>query len=215
MDVLQGELADRPFALASCNVHVWADTRALADERAARVAAYLRSRGLVARPAWLNNVLAPLGDMPGNVTQETMRAGLLRGRGPAMNVRRTRVEMGAITRVSPLTGISQGHEADWRFGGPALLMATTRRGIRFSWAMNAPGSDSAHTAVVGEDGQRQVGPARAHGRAVPAVRRRQGRLFDRGRSFMVPCLALGGDWIELGAAGRACSRSGRSTGRRR
>ena len=27
-------------------------------------------------------------------------------------------------------------------------------------------------------------------------------VFDRRRSFMVPCLALGGDWIELGG-GRA------------
>ena len=202
MDVLQGELADRPFALASCNVHVWADTRALADERAARVAAYLRSRGLVARPAWLNNVLAPLGDMPGNVTQETMRAGLLRGRGPAMNVRRTRVEMGAITRVSPLTGISQGHEADWRFGGPALLMATTRRGMRFSWAMNAPGSDSAHTAVVGKTGS---GKSVLLALMAAQFLRYDGArvaVFDRGRSFMVPCLALGGDWIELGAGGK-------------
>src|SRR3954451_1242266 len=152
MDVLQGELADRPFALASCNVHVWADTRALADERAARVAAYLRSRGLVARPAWLNNVLAPLGDMPGNVTQETMRAGLLRGRGPAMNVRRTRVELGAVTRLSPVTGVSQGSRRDHRFGGPALLVGTPRRDVALHWALNAPGSDSAHTALVGKTG---------------------------------------------------------------
>src|SRR4051794_23350385 len=61
LDALQGELVERPFALASCNVHVWAGTRDLADERAAQVAAHLKARGLVARPAWLNNVLAPLG----------------------------------------------------------------------------------------------------------------------------------------------------------
>jgi type IV secretion system protein TrbE len=174
----------------------------LADERAARVAAYLRSRGLVARPAWLNNVLAPLGDMPGNVSQETMRAGLLRGRGPAMNVRRTRVEMGAITRVSPLTGISQGHEADWRFGGPALLMATTRRGMRFSWAMNAPGSDSAHTAVVGKTGSGKSVLLALMAAQFLRYAGARVAVFDRGRSFMVPCLALGGDWIELGAGGK-------------
>ena len=41
-------------------------------------------------------------------------------------------------------------------------------------------------------------------------------VFDRGRSFMVACLALGGDWIELGRRRRrACSRCARSTGRRR
>ena len=40
-------------------------------------------------------------------------------------------------------------------------------------------------------------------------------VFDRGRSFMVACLALGGDWIELGPAASGCSRCARSTGRRR
>src|SRR3954469_9418175 len=202
LDLMAGELAERPFALASCNVHVWAETRALADDRAAQVAAYLRAQGLLARVAYLNNVLAPLGDMPGNVTQETMRAGLLRRRGPEMNVRRLRVELGAVTRLSPVTGVSQGSRRDHRFGGPALLVGTTRRDVALHWALNAPGSDSAHTALIGKTGAGKSAllalmvalfPLRYAGaRAI---------VFDRKRSFMVTCLALGGDWLELGSGG--------------
>jgi hypothetical protein len=39
--------------------------------------------------------MAPLGDMPGNVTKE------------AMNIRRLRIELAAITRTAPVTGVSQ------------------------------------------------------------------------------------------------------------
>ena len=202
LDLMAGELAERPFALASCDVHVWAETRALADDRAAQVAAYLRAQGLLARVAYLNNVLAPLGDMPGNVTQETMRAGLLRRRGPEMNVRRLRVELGAVTRLSPVTGVSQGSRRDHRFGGPALLVGTTRREVALHWALNAPGSNSAHTALVGKTG---AGKSALLALMVALFLLRyagaRAIVFDRKRSFMVTCLALGGDWLELGSGG--------------
>ena len=97
LDAMQGELAERPFALAHMNVHVWGGTREVADQRAAQVAAYLNGQGLRARQATLNSTYAPLGDMPGNVSEEVM------------NVRRLRVEMAAVTRLSPVTGRQPGH----------------------------------------------------------------------------------------------------------
>ena len=186
LDVMQGELAERPYALAHANVHVWSEDRAQAQDRASQVASYLNAQGLTARVATLNNVMAPLGDMPGNVTQE------------AMNIRRARIELAAIARLAPVTGVSQGSREDWRFGGPALLLGTTRRGVPLYWSLNAPGSDAAHTALVGKTGAGKS--ALLAFMAMQFLRYPGARviLFDRRRSFMVACLAMGGDWIELG-----------------
>jgi type IV secretion system protein VirB4 len=190
LDVLQGELAERPYALAHMNVHVWGSTADEAHERAARVASLLNAQGLEARTATLNNVYAPLADMPGNVTHETM------------NIRRAREEMAAIVRLAPLTGVSTGSRTDWRFAGPALLVGTTRRGVPLYWSLNAAGSDSAHTGIIGRTGAGKS--ALLAVMAAQFLRYPDARviLFDRRRSFMVPCLAMGGDWIELGGRGR-------------
>ena len=45
LDVMQGELAERPYALVHSNVHVWADSQDEAHERAARVAACSTRKG--------------------------------------------------------------------------------------------------------------------------------------------------------------------------
>ena len=189
LDALQGELADRPFALAHMNVHVWDEARDVADQRAAQLVAHLNGQGLVTRVATLNSTYAPLGDMPGNVSEEVM------------NPRRLRVELAAVTRCSPVTGVSQGTRTDWRFGGPALLMGTTRRGVPLSFALNAPGSDRAHLRIVGSTGS---GKSTLLSLMAAQFLRYPGAkvaVFDRGRSSMVACLALGGDWIELGSGG--------------
>jgi type IV secretion system protein TrbE len=189
LDALQGELAERPFGLAHMNVHVWGATREEAGDRAQQLVAHLNGQGLVTREATINAVYAPLGDMAGNVSEE------------AQNPRRLRVELAAVTRVAPITGVSQGSRTDWRFGGPALLMGLTRRGVPLSFALNAPGSDRAHLFLVGVTG---AGKSSALALMSLQFLRYPGArviVFDRGRSFMVPCLAAGGDWLELGSGG--------------
>jgi type IV secretion system protein VirB4 len=187
LDAMQAHMVETPFAMASCNVHVWADSRAEAADRAGHVAGLLNARGLLARVATLNATMAPLSDMPGNVTRDTV------------NARQARIELEAIAKLSPLTGVSPGAREDWRFGGPALLVALTARSVPFYWSLNAPGSDSAHTAIIGRTGS---GKSALIAFMVAQFLRYQGAraiVFDRGRSFWVPCLCLGGDWIELGA----------------
>ena len=169
----RASLPERPYALAHANVHVWSEDRTQAQDRASQVASYLNAQGLTARVATLNNVMAPLGDMPGNVTRE------------AMNIRRSRIELAAITRLAPVTGVSQGSREDWRFGGPALLLGTTRRGVPLYWSLNAPGSDAAHTALVGKTG---AGKSALLAFMAMQFLRYPGAkviLFDRRRSFMV------------------------------
>ena len=80
LDALQGELAERPFALAHMNVHVWDEARDVADQRAAQLVAHLNGQGLVTRVATLNSIYAPLGDMPGNVSEEVHEPATAAGR---------------------------------------------------------------------------------------------------------------------------------------
>lgn len=186
LDVMQGELAERPYALAHSEVYVWDEDRRKAEERAAQVASYLNAQGLTARVATLNAVMAPLAAMPGNTTEETA------------NVRRLRIEVAAITRVAPVTGVSQGTPTDWRFGGPALLVGGTRRSVPYYFALHSPGSDVGHCGLVGRTGS---GKSALLSFMAMQMRRYPGArvaVLDRGRSFMVACLAMGGDWIELG-----------------
>jgi type IV secretion system protein VirB4 len=80
-------------------------------------------------------------------------------------------------------------------------MGLTRRGVPLSFALNAPGSDRAHLFLVGVTG---AGKSSALALMSLQFLRYPGArviVFDRGRSFMVPCLAAGGDWLELGSGG--------------
>lgn len=186
LDVMQRDLAKRPFALAHGNVHVWAATAEQALDHAGQVASLLKAQGMDASVATLNNIFAPLADMPGNVTEETR------------NVRRARLELGVVTRIAPVTGVSTGSREDARFGGPALLAGLTRRGVPFYWSLNAPGSDRAHTAIVGTTGSGKSSLIALMAAQFLKYDGAKVIVFDRRRSFLVPCLALGGDWIELG-----------------
>jgi type IV secretion system protein VirB4 len=74
--------------------------------------------------------------------------------------------------------------------------------VPLSFALNAPGSDRAHTFLAGVTGS---GKSSALSFFAAQFMRYPGArvvVFDRGRSFMVACLALGGDWIELGGGGK-------------
>jgi type IV secretion system protein TrbE len=189
LDLIQGDLRGRPFAMAHANVHVWDEDREVAEGNAALVRGHLTAQGLRARVATLNSFHAPIADVPGNVNGETV------------NVRRPRVPLAALTRVAPVTGVGGGHREDRRLGGPALLVAETRRGVPLFWALHAPGSDVGHTAVVGRTG---AGKSTLLALVALQFLRYPGAnvvLFDRRGSFMVPCLCAGGDWIELGGGG--------------
>ena len=202
LDVMQGELAERPYALAHANVHVWSEDRSRGPGPGEPGRLLLNAQGLDAALATLNNVMAPLGDMPGNVTQE------------AMNIRRARIELAAITRLAPVTGVSQGSREDWRFGGPALLLGTTRRGVPLYWSLERARLGCGAHRPRRHDRRRQVGPACLHGDAVPAL------PGGQGHPVRPPPLVHGrlpGHGRGLDRARRrpamACSRCGPSTGR--
>ena len=115
-----------------------------------------------------------------------------------MNVRRP-VELGGrASRRSPAS--ARATRADWRFGGPALLMghdparrAAVLRAQRAGIGPRAP-------ALVGVDRRRQVSAAGPDGGAVPALPGRQGR----------PCsTAAARSWCPASRSAATGSSSGR------
>lgn len=188
---LKGKLAKTPFGLATMNIHVWADRREVADDRAQEVIARISKRdGFDARIATNNNAFALLADMPGAVGRDVS------------NPRQTREDINTISKLAPLTGVSSGWRQDWRFGGQALLAGLTRRATPFYWALNTPGSDFAHCCVVGRSGGGKSTLLALMAAQFLRYRNATVTHFDRRRSFLPTCLALGGEWIELGGGGR-------------
>ena len=189
LDELRKRLRKNPIVRASFNVHLPADTREEADRRAAYVQARLRARGLTCEPATLNSFRALMGDMPGAATREVI------------NPRRWGVPTLAATRVSPVTGVSEGARWDWLLEGPALLQAATPRGVPYFFSLHAPGSDVGHTAIIGRVGG---GKSTLLSTAALSFRRYRGArviFVDRKASFMPACLCAGGSWNEIGPGG--------------
>ena len=189
LDEMLADPHGRPFGLVHCNVHVTGTTRTQAEERAQRITSIFNGQGQLACVAEMNAVMAPLADIPGQ------------GRPEAINIRRARIEMPTITRMAPVTGVNEGSRVDERFGGPALMAALTRRGVPLYVSLNAPGDDSAHTGLFGKTGAGKSALIAFMVAQFLRYRDAKAIVFDRGRSFFVPCLCLGGDWIELGGGG--------------
>ena len=175
-------LGDTGFAPITLNVRVWNNDPRVAEERAQKVELELKKRSFRAETASINAVGSMLSDVPGNDASP----------------REVPALFAQIVRLSPLTGASRGSDKDSHWQGPALLLGSSDAGvpIRFSW--HSPGEDNGNTAIIGQSGG---GKSVLIAKAVAATMkydRARAIVFDIGKSFMLPCLCLGGDWIELG-----------------
>ena len=192
IDDLEGNLqAERDgLAFASMTVRVWADNPTLAEERAQTVAGILNAAGMRARPATFSAATGALADVPGNASRDLI------------NRRRPRIRLSTIGRCAPLTGLSSGTREDDHLGGPALLVAQSRRRVPLFWALHAPGSDVGHTAVIGPTGGGKS--ALLSFMALQYLRYLGSTvtIFDKRRSAMVATLCSDdAKWIELGSGG--------------
>jgi len=189
LDEIERVLGFRSIAHVHTNIHVFDEDSSAALGRAEHVASRLKAKGLKARVATLNAFFAPMGDVPGNVNKDLV------------NPRRPLVPIPAITRVSPVTGVSTGSVEDRRLGGPALLVAETRRKVPFYFAIHQPGLNVGHMAIIGQTGGGKSTLASWMAYQFLKYEDATVTVLDRLGSFMVPCLCAGGDWIELGGDG--------------
>ena len=104
-------------------------------------------------------------------------------------------------RLAPLTGVSTGSRRDWRFGGAALLVGTTRRAHALLLVAQCHGQRIPPTPHRGRHRLGQVRADCLHGGAVPALPAGHGGRVRSPAQLHGACLAMGGDWIELGGKG--------------
>lgn len=179
---VQVEMAEAGFGKITCNVHTWDKSPERADIAAEDIMLLFKGRGLRAEIAKLNTTGCLLADIPGNQ------------RSP----REISAFMGQITRMSPVTGILRGASWDHKWNGPALLVGASTRDMTVNFCWHSPGEDVGNTALIG-----QSGGGKSFWLALAALESLKYDnckviLFDRHRSFMVPCYCAGGDHIELG-----------------
>lgn len=192
LDELEGNLqAERDgLATATMSVRVWDTDPAQAEDRAQVIAGILNAAGMRARTATLNAVLATIADIPGNASRELV------------NRRRPKLRLSTIARCAPVTGVSTGARQDLHLGGPALLVAQSRRRVPLFFSLHAPGTDVGHTAVIGRTGSGKS--ALLSFMALQYLRYPQSSvtIFDKRRSAMVATLCSdNARWLELGSGG--------------
>jgi len=192
IDELEGRLAAERDGLAvvTMSVRVWDRDPGIAEDNAKVVAGILNGLGMRARVATLNATRSPLADIPGNASRDLV------------NRRRPYLRLGTIARCAPVTGITTGARKDAHLGGPALLVAQSRRRVPLFFALHSPGSDVGHTAVIGRTGS---GKSALLSFLAMQYLRYPGSsvtIFDKRRSAMVATLcADDSHWIELGRGG--------------
>jgi type IV secretion system protein VirB4 len=192
LSLLEESIADTRdgLVIATVTLRVWDPDPALADDRARIVQGHLNARGWRARVATVNETPGAIADIPGNASRERL------------NARRPLVQLERIGRASPITGLTDGTREDARLGGPALLVAKSRRQGPLFFSLHAPGHDVGHTLLVGQTGG---GKSALMKLMVLQHQRYPGStqtLFDHRRTAMIATLASDdGQWLELGSGG--------------
>jgi type IV secretory pathway VirB4 component len=177
------------LAISSMTIRVWDEDRDVVQDRAQHIAATLNAGDLRCRVSTFP-ALSAVADIYGNASKDLI------------NRRKAKVHISKMARCSPLTGLTTGYREDQHLGGPALLVARSRRHGPLFWSLHAPGSDVGHTAVIGPTGGgKSCLLSFMCNQYVLRYPTGTVTMFDKRHSAMVATLCAGGTWLEFGAGG--------------
>lgn len=169
------------IAYVTATVTVWDSDSKTAEEKLRLVEKVIQGRDFTCLPETLNAMDAWLGGLPGHVYA---------------NVRQPPVSTLNLAHMIPSSAVWAGPERDEHLSSPPLLFGKTEGSTPFRFSLHV--GDVGHTLVVGPTGA---------GKSVLLVlmalqfrRYRNSRVFafDFGGSIRAACLAMGGDWHDLG-----------------
>jgi len=169
------------IAYVTATVTVWDIDSKIADEKLRLVEKVIQGRDFTAMPETLNAVDAWLGSLPGHVYA---------------NVRQPPISTLNLAHMIPSSAVWAGPERDEHLSSPPLLYGKTEGSTPFRFSLHV--GDVGHTLVVGPTG---VGKSVLLALMALQFRRyRNSRVFafDFGGSIRAACLAMGGDWHDLG-----------------
>ena len=169
------------MAYVTATVTVWDSDSKVTDEKLRLVEKVIQGRDFTAMPESLNAVDAWLGSLPGHAYA---------------NVRQPPVSTLNLAHMIPSSAVWAGPERDEHLSSPPLLYGKTEGSTPFRFSFHV--GDVGHTLVVGP-----TGAGKSVLLALMALQFRrywnsQVFAFDFGGSIRAACLAMGGDWHDLG-----------------
>jgi type IV secretion system protein VirB4 len=168
-------------AYVTATVTVWDEDPGVAAEKLRLVEKVVQGRDFTCIAETVNAVEAWLGSLPGHVYA---------------NVRQPPVSTLNLAHMIPLSAVWAGPDRDGHLDGPPLFYGRTEGSTPFRFALHV--GDVGHTLVIGPTG---AGKSVLLALMALQFRRYPGArvfTFDFGGSIRAACLAMGGDWHNLG-----------------
>jgi type IV secretion/conjugal transfer VirB4 family ATPase len=170
-------------AYVTATITVWDDDARIAEDRLRLVEKTVQGRDFTCMRETVNAIEAWLGSLPGHVYA---------------NVRQPPISTLNLAHMMPFSAVWAGPERDAHFDAPPLFFARTEGSTPFRFVLHV--DDVGHTLVVGPTG---AGKSVLLALMALQFRRYAGAqifAFDFGGSIRAACLAMGGDWHDLGGA---------------
>ncbi|WP_443749482.1 conjugal transfer protein TrbE [Asticcacaulis solisilvae] len=173
------------YAWVTAAIVVWDEDAAVADDKLRLCEKIIQSRDFTCITESLNAVDAWLGTLPGQFYA---------------NVRRPPISTLNLAHMMPASAVWAGPDRNRHLDGPPLLLAKTEGTTPFRLSLHV--GDVGHTLIVGPTG---AGKSVLLALLALQFRRYAGArvlAFDFGRSLRAACLAMSGDWHDLGDGNR-------------
>lgn len=169
------------YAWVTTTICVWDDDPVTAEEKLRLCEKVIQARDFSCISETLNAVDAWLGSLPGQLYA---------------NVRRPPISTLNLAHMMPASAVWAGPDINNHLKGPPLLLAKTEGTTPFRLSLHV--GDVGHTLVIGP-----TGAGKSVLLALLALQFRRypdARIiaFDFGRSLRAACLAMGGEWQDLG-----------------
>ncbi|OWJ64616.1 conjugal transfer protein TrbE [Inquilinus limosus] len=168
-------------AYVTATVTVWDEDAGIAAEKLRQVEKVIQGRDFTCIAETVNAVEAWLGGLPGHVYA---------------NVRQPPVSTLNLAHMIPLSAVWAGPDRDAHLDGPPLFYGRTEGSTPFRFALHV--GDVGHTLVIGPTGAGKsvlLALMALQFRRYPCARV---FAFDFGGSIRAACLAMAGDWHDLG-----------------
>lgn len=169
------------YAWVTAAIVVWDEDATVAGDKLRLCEKVIQSRDFTCITESLNAVDAWLGTIPGQVYA---------------NVRRPPISTLNLAHMMPASAVWAGPDRNFHLDGPPLLLAKTEGTTPFRLSLHV--GDVGHTLIVGPTG---AGKSVLLALLALQFRRYAGArilAFDFGRSLRAACLAMSGDWHDLG-----------------
>ena len=170
-------------AYVTASVIVWDRDPAIAAEKLRLAEKVIQGHDFTCMAETVNAVDAWLGSLPGHVYA---------------NVRQPPISTLNLAHMIPLSAVWAGPERDDHFDAPPLFFARTEGATPFRFALHV--GDVGHCLVVGPTGAGKSVLLALMALQFRRYENAQVFAFDFGGSIRAACLAMGGDWHDLGGA---------------